>query len=87
VFGGGKSKQKIAKRITDHRTQLIDAVKDGEGRRAIDQKDALLPALSGEWRSRYPLTKGPTPVNEGGGGRGSGASSSGSPFGRVPRYP
>src|ERR1700730_2162713 len=45
---------------------------DGEGRSI--RSDALYPALSGEWE--VPVTRNAkiTPVNEGGGGRGRGAS-------------
>ena len=44
--------------------------------------DALYPALSGEWE--VPVTRNAkiTPVNEGGGGRGRGASPPGSPSGQ-----
>jgi hypothetical protein len=58
---------------------------DGE-RRSI-RSDALYPALSGEWE--VPVTRNAkiTPVNEGGGGAGSGGLPSGITFGRVPRYP
>ena len=46
--------------------------------------DALYPALSGEWE--VPVTRNAkiTPVNEGGGGRGRGASPPGSPLAGSP---
>src|ERR1700730_6555926 len=51
---------------------------DGEGRSI--RSDALYPALSGEWE--VPVTRNAkiTPVNEGGWGRGRGASPPGSPL-------
>ena len=51
---------------------------DGEGRSI--RSDALYPALSGEWE--VPVTRNAkiTPVNEGGGVRGRGASPPGSPL-------
>jgi hypothetical protein len=50
-------------------------------------QDALYPALSGEWE--VPVTRNAkiTPVNEGGGGWGRGASPPGITFGRVPPLP
>ena len=50
-------------------------------------QDALYPVLSGEWE--VPVTRNAkiTPVNEGGGGRGRGASPPGSPLVGSPRYP
>src|SRR4249919_2049202 len=55
---------------------------DGEGRSI--RSDALYPALSGEWE--VPVTRNAkiTPVNEGGGGRGRGASPPGSPLAGSP---
>jgi hypothetical protein len=48
------------------------------------ESDALYPALSGEWE--VPVTRNAkiTPVNEGGGGRGQGASPPGSPLAGSP---
>src|SRR5712671_5427322 len=55
---------------------------DGEGRSI--RSDALYPALSGELE--VPVTRNAkiTPVNEGGGGRGRGASPPGSPLAGSP---
>src|ERR1700730_12933101 len=55
---------------------------DPEGRSI--RSDALYPALSGEWE--VPVTRNAkiTPVNEGGGGRGRGASPPGSPLAGSP---
>src|ERR1700737_1441040 len=55
---------------------------DGEGRSI--RSDALYPALSGEWE--VPVTRNAkiTPVNEGVGGRGRGASPPGSPLAGSP---
>ena len=55
---------------------------DGEGQSI--RSDALYPALSGEWE--VPVTRNAkiTPVNEGGGGRGRGASPPGSPLAGSP---
>src|SRR6478736_5671450 len=55
---------------------------DGEGRSI--RSDAFYPAQSGEWE--VPVTRNAkiTPVNEGGGGRGRGASPPGSPLAGSP---
>ena len=48
------------------------------------RSDALYPALSGEWEVPVIRNAKITPVNEGGGGRGRGASPPGSPLAGSP---
>ncbi len=55
---------------------------DGEGRSI--RSDALYPALSGEWEVPVIRNAKITPVDEGGGGRGRGASPPGSPLAGSP---
>jgi hypothetical protein len=68
----------------EHSDAAIRCLDEAEAKGDRSESDALYPALSGEWE--VPVTRNAkiTPVNEGGGGRGRGASPPGSPLAGSP---